>query len=52
MMCHFPPLGTHVLEESVKNLLPHRGHVRSEGKVTQSCPTLYDPTDYTVNGIL
>ena len=26
--------------------------VRSEMKVTQSCPTLCNPTDYTVHGIL
>ena len=25
---------------------------RNEVKVTQSCPTLYDPMDYTVHGIL
>ena len=25
---------------------------KSEVKVAQSCPTLYDPMDYTVHGIL
>ena len=25
---------------------------RNEVKVAQSCPTLYDPMDYTVHGIL
>ena len=27
-------------------------HVKVKVKVTQSCPTLYDPMDHTVHGIL
>ena len=32
--------------------LRHQGSRESEVKVAQSCPTLCDPVDYTVHGIL
>ena len=37
---------------SVRQAPPFRPWKWSEVKVTQSCPTLYDPMDYTVHGIL
>ena len=41
--------GTKILNESQ---VPHPGPLLGWVKVTQSCPTLCDPMDYTVHGIL
>ena len=38
--------------ELFPNLYNHRTLFDMKVKVTQLCPTLFDPMDYTVNGIL